>query len=157
MGGDLHLASEPEKGSRFTLRLPAVTAHARSYRESDGPLILGVDDDLDGLSLWQAQVERMGFDFVGVQNSSAAIAAAATLKPTAILLDIVFPEGSGWDILDRLRADRRTAHIPVHVISITDGADRASDASVRFLQKPVDEDRLGAELAPYRLRVEAVA
>jgi CheY-like chemotaxis protein len=158
MGGDIRLTSEPENGSRFTLQLPAVHGYASAAREGDGPVILGVDDDLDALSLWQAQCERMGFEFVGVQHSSAAITAAATLQPAAILLDIIFPEASGWDILDQLRADRRTSRIPVHVISVTDGADRASDASVRFLQKPVSEEELRAELAPYqRAPAEAVA
>jgi hypothetical protein len=56
-----------------------------------------------------------------------------------------------WDILQQLRADRRTSHISVHVISITDGEDRASVAAVRFLQKPVSEEQLRAELA-YRRR-----
>jgi signal transduction histidine kinase len=158
MGGDIALSSEPAKGSRFTLRLPAVHGYASAGREGGGPVILGVDDDLDALSLWQAQCERMGFDFVGVQQSSAAITAAATLQPAAILLDVVFPEASGWDVLERLRADRRTAHIPVHVISVTDGEERAGDAAVGFLQKPVSEEQLRAELAPYqRAPAEAVA
>jgi len=44
------------------------------------------------------------------------------------------------------------------VISITDGQDRASDAAVRFLQKPVSEEQLRAELAPYqRAAAQAVA
>jgi signal transduction histidine kinase/ActR/RegA family two-component response regulator len=158
MGGDLRLSSDADKGSRFILRLPAVQGYSSVSRESGGPVILGVDDDLDALSLWQAQCERMGFVFVGVQQSSAAITAAATLRPSAILLDIVFPETSGWDILQQLRADRRTSQIPVHVISITDGQDRASDAAVRFLQKPVSEEQLRAELAPYqRAAAQAVA
>jgi hypothetical protein len=150
MGGDLLLSSEAGKGSRFILRLPGVQGYSSVSRDGDGPVILGVDDDLDALSLWQAQCERMGFVFVGVQQSSAAITAAATLRPVAILLDIIFPETSGWDILQQLRADPRTSQIPVHVISITDGEDRASDAAVRFLQKPVSEQQLRAELAPYQ-------
>ena len=158
MGGDIRLDSQRPMGSRFTLQLPGVHGYTRTTQSGDGPIILGVDDDLDALSLWQAQCERMGFYFVGVQQSSAAITAAATLQPTAILLDIVFPEASGWDILEQLRADRRTSHIPVHVISVTDGEARANDVAVSFLQKPVSEEQLRAELAPYkRVRAEAVA
>jgi signal transduction histidine kinase/CheY-like chemotaxis protein len=155
MGGDLRVTSEVEKGSTFMLQLPAVV---RATGPAEGPVILGVDDDLDALSLLEAQCERMGFEFVGVQQSSAAITAAATIQPVAILLDIVFPEASGWDVLQLLRADPRTSTIPVHVISVTDGADRASDAGVSFLQKPVSEEQLRVELAPYqRVPVEAVA
>ena len=148
MGGDIVLSSELGRGSRFTLRLPAVQGHPNTV-EGDGPVILTIDDDPDALTLLQVQCERMGFAFAGVQQSSIAITAAATLKPAAILLDIVFPNESGWDVLNKLRADPRTSHIPVHVISVTDAADTASDAMVRFLQKPVSEDRLRAELEPY--------
>lgn len=45
----------------------------------------------------------------------------------------------------------------MHVISITDGAERATNSSARFLQKPVDEEQLRAELAPYVVLAEAVA
>ena len=109
-----------------------------------------MDDDLDALNLLQAQCERMGFRFVGIRHSAAAISAAVRLRPAVILLDIVFPEGSGWDVLEQLHADPRTAEIPVYVISVTDGEDRASDATVTFLQKPVSEDRLREELRQYR-------
>jgi CheY-like chemotaxis protein len=154
----LRLSSEASTGCRFILQLPGVQEYSSVTREGDGPVILGVDDDLDALSLWQAQCERMGFVFVGVQQSSAAITAAVRIQPVAILLDIVFPGASGWDILRQLRGERRTSQIPVHVISITDGEDRASDASVRFLQKPVSEAQLRAELAPYqRIPAKAVA
>ena len=150
MGGDVVLKSELGKGSRFTLRLPAVQGFANTERNKDEPLILGVDDDLDALNLVQAQCERMGFRFVGIRHSAAAMSAAVRLRPAAILLDIVFPEGSGWDVLAQLHADSRTAEIPVYVISVTDGEDRAGDATVTFLQKPVSEDRLREELRQYR-------
>ena len=149
MGGDITLSSQLGEGSRFTLRLPTVQGYPRTPLKGDGPVILAVDDDLDALSLMQAQCERMGFSFVGVQQSATAITAAATLDPAAILLDIVFPEDNGWQILARLRAEPRTTHIPVHVISVTDAAETASDAGVSFIQKPVTEERLRVELEPY--------
>jgi signal transduction histidine kinase/CheY-like chemotaxis protein len=150
MGGDITLNSEPGKGSRFTLRLPSVQGYANSGQRTDEPLILGVDDDLDALNLLQAQCERMGFNFVGVRQLSAAVAAAVTLRPAVILLDIIFPDGSGWHVLEQLQADPGTANIPVYVISVTDGEDQAKAATVRFLQKPVSEETLREELRQYQ-------
>jgi signal transduction histidine kinase len=149
MGGDITVTSRPGVGSCFSLRLPAVQATAISRPAGAQPVILGVDDDMDALNLLQVQCERMGLDFVGVRQSATAVAAAAALQPTAVLLDIVFPEGSGWEVLDELQHHPQTRAIPVHVISVTDGADRAAAATVAFLQKPVSEERLRAELEPY--------
>jgi signal transduction histidine kinase len=153
MGGDITVESELGAGSRFVLRLPAVTTLSLPTGSSL-PVILAVDDDLDALSLWQAQVERMGFDFVGVQSRSAALEAAVSLQPAAILLDIVLPDGNGWEILGQLRSNPRTADIPVCVVSVVDGADRAEHATVSFLQKPASEDQLRDVLERY-LRVPA--
>ena len=152
MGGDISVVSEPGGGSCFTLRLPSVQSSSVAPKRSSEPVILGVDDDMDALNLLQAQCERLGFDFVGVRESSTAVAAAAALRPSAILLDIIFPEGSGWEVLQQLQNDPSTADIPVHVISVTDGEERAKAATVAFLQKPVSEERLRAELEPYRQR-----
>lgn len=150
MGGDITVVSESGRGSCFTLRLPSVQRSAVVPKRGSEPVILGVDDDMDALNLLQAQCERLGFGFVGVRESSTAVAAAAALRPSAILLDIVFPEGSGWEVLRQLQNDPSTADIPVHVISVTDGEERASAATVAFLQKPVSEERLRAELEQYR-------
>jgi signal transduction histidine kinase len=152
MGGDINIESELGVGSRFMLRLPAVSPLSTRPAGKSLPVILAVDDDLDALSLWQAQVERMGFDFVGVQSRSAALEAAVSLQPVAILLDIVLPDGSGWDILEQLRGNPKTLDIPVCVVSVIDGADRAEHATVSFLQKPVSEEQLRDELEQY-LRV----
>ncbi|MBV8195758.1 MAG: CHASE3 domain-containing protein [Candidatus Dormibacteraeota bacterium] len=157
MGGDITLMSEPGAGSRFTVRLPAVRPSQNGSDSSRAPLIMAIDDDLDSLSLWQAQVGRMGLQFVGVQQSAAAVDSAASLRPVAILLDIIFPEGDGWDILERLREDPRTADIPVHVVSVVDGEERARDATVKFMQKPVTEERLRQALAQYRQQPVEVA
>jgi signal transduction histidine kinase len=148
MGGDITVESEVGAGSRFMLRLPAVTTLSLPAGNTL-PVILAIDDDLDALSLWQAQVERMGFDFVGVQSRSAALEAAASLQPAAILLDIVLPDGNGWEILEQFRGNPLTVDIPVCVVSVVDGADRAEHATVSFLQKPVSEEQLRAVLEQY--------
>src|SRR4029078_9329227 len=58
-----------------------------------------------------------GFKAVVVGRGAAAIAKARELQPTAITLDINLPDFDGWRVLDRLKDDPATRHIPVQVIT----------------------------------------
>ncbi len=50
-------------------------------------------------------------------RGATAISLAREFQPSAITLDVRLPDMSGWTLLDRLKHDSRTAHIPVHIIS----------------------------------------
>ena len=151
MGGALTVRSQVGLGSTFRLELPAARATPSvAEARSQGPLVLAIDDDFDALALWQAQVERLGFTFVGLQAPGSAAQAAMDLQPAVVLLDILFPDGSGWDVLQKLRDEPATASIPVLIISVTDD-DRLGDRTgITFLQKPLSEARLAAVLQPFR-------
>src|SRR3569832_1375905 len=57
---------------------------------------------------------------------------------SAITLDIFLSDMQGWRILDRLKADRETRHIPVCVLSTDDARERALEAgALAFLSKPL--------------------
>lgn len=93
--------------------------------------LLIVDDEeaLQRLALRHA--ERAGFDAVVVGTLEGALALAVSASPSAILLDLVLPDGSGIDGLQRLKSDPRTADIPVVVWSgsdVVEGGDRAFGA-----------------------------
>jgi signal transduction histidine kinase/CheY-like chemotaxis protein len=156
-GGDLTVDSTLGAGSRFTLTLPsAAVTGVLALRDPSPPLVLAVDDDADALGLWQAQVERMGCAFLGVQRPSTAVQAAADVQPAVILLDVLFPDGSGWDVLTRLRQDPRTASIPVHVVSNNNDEQVAQSREVEFLRKPVTDEQLKEALMPYLRRDQEV-
>ncbi|MFL5330062.1 MAG: HAMP domain-containing protein [Gemmataceae bacterium] len=78
--------------------------------------------------------------FKGLVTSLGATALALTrdFKPDAITLDIYLPDIAGWRVLERLKNDVSTRHIPVCVISTDESRDRAlSSGALAFVPKPI--------------------
>jgi CheY-like chemotaxis protein len=68
---------------------------------------------------------------------------ARTVRPDAILLDIVMPDFDGWSVLEALQRDPVTASIPVVILSIIDEKKRALEAgAIGIVAKPVDRTEL---------------
>lgn len=82
-----------------------------------GKKILLVEDD-DGLaSVYVARLEAEGLDVKRVADGEDALAAAVDHKPDLILLDIMMPKVSGYDVLDILRNTPETANIKVIMLT----------------------------------------
>jgi CheY-like chemotaxis protein len=74
-------------------------------------------------------------------SAEEAIHLAALHRPSAIVLDLGLPDQSGLTVLDRLKHDDQTRHIPIHVISASDHAQTAlSLGAVGYHVKPKRED-----------------
>jgi len=72
-------------------------------------------------------------------------------RPDAITLDLDLPGLDGWNVLDRLKHDPSTRHIPVHVISVTDDPHRGMRLGAKtFVAKPSDPDSLGEAFGAIR-------
>ena len=83
--------------------------------------------------------------------SRGVLELARTVKPDAVTLDLRLPDIDGWVLLDRLKHDPSTRHIPVHVISGLDEERRSlQNGALGFLQKPVTVESLqtGLEAVP---------
>ena len=79
-----------------------------------------------------------GFKGLVTSQGVSALALAAEYKPAAITLDIFLPDIEGWRVLERLKNDPQTRHIPVAVISTDESRDRAlSSGAFQFLTKPI--------------------
>lgn len=79
--------------------------------------ILLVEDDEALASVYQTRLEAEGFDVRRVQNGEDALASAIAFKPELILLDVMMPKVSGFDVLDILRNTPETTNI--HIIMLT--------------------------------------
>src|SRR6185437_7372731 len=84
-----------------------------------------------------------GFKGLVAHRADRALALAREFQPTAVTLDLRLPDADGWTILDRLKHDPATRHIPVHIISVEENWQRGLRLGARdFLVKPATKESL---------------
>lgn len=79
--------------------------------------ILLVEDDNSLASVYTTRLQAEGFDARRVPNGEEALAAAIEYQPDLILLDVMMPKVSGFDVLDILRSTPETANIKVIMLT----------------------------------------
>jgi hypothetical protein len=105
--------------------------------------VLIVEDDALFAQILLDLAHEKGFKGLVAARGDVALTLARKYKPDAITLDIKLPDQEGWTVLDRLKHDPQTSHIPVHVITAYEQArhPRAFGAFMH-LQKPVSREQL---------------
>jgi DNA-binding response OmpR family regulator len=92
---------------------------------NEKPRILLVEDDLGLATAYRVRMEAEGFDVRHCPNGEAAMAAAMEYRPDLILLDIMMPRISGFDVLDILRNTKETADTKIIILTaISQPSDR---------------------------------
>lgn len=112
--------------------------------------VLIVDDNLKNLDLFKDFVESWGYMTITAQQGKDAICFAEQYLPDIILLDVMLPGMSGYEVCRELKENPKTQHIPVVMITVlNDIADRIHGYKIgadQFLVKPVDYNELHAIL-----------
>lgn len=105
-----------------------------------GGRILSIDDDTAIRQFLSAVLKAGGYEVLLAADGAAGVAAAKAELPDVILLDLIMPYASGFEVLRHLRDDPATREIPVLVLSTQGGEDdivRALDQGAEdFLIKP---------------------
>jgi CheY-like chemotaxis protein/signal transduction histidine kinase/HAMP domain-containing protein len=106
-------------------------------------VVLIVEDDLDFARTVLDIARERGFKGLVAARGDTGFALARRLRPDAIVLDLELPVLDGTALLDHLKRDPETRHIPVHIVSAADGRQRALRAgAVAFLEKPATKEQL---------------
>jgi CheY-like chemotaxis protein/signal transduction histidine kinase/HAMP domain-containing protein len=118
-------------------------------------VLLIVEDDPSFSPILLERAHDKSFKGIIAGQGEEALALAREFHPDAITLDLYLPDVDGWLLLDRLKHDPDTRHIPVHIISVDDGLERGLKAgAVAHLTKPVGKRDLDEALAGLKARVE---
>jgi signal transduction histidine kinase/DNA-binding response OmpR family regulator/CHASE3 domain sensor protein len=137
-------ASQREK-PKSTLRA-ATGPRVQDDREKltgSGRIILTVEDDLAFAKIISDLAHEMNFQCLIAMTAEEALHLARQYVPSAVVLDIGLPDNTGLFVLERLKADARTRHIPVHVVSGSDYAQTAMAlGAVGYMLKPVKREQL---------------
>ncbi|HET7434847.1 MAG TPA: HAMP domain-containing protein [Thermoanaerobaculia bacterium] len=117
--------------------------------------VLIVEDDVAFAGILRDMARDKGFRALVATRGETGLQLAKRYRPDAITLDIALPDMEGWTVLDRLKHDRVTRHIPVHIISGDDEGSRGLRlGAFAHVQKPVTKDGLDDAFAKIRGFVE---
>jgi CheY-like chemotaxis protein/HAMP domain-containing protein len=175
LGGEIRLASKPGSGATFTLYLPqqytgpaqrpqpatpsSVTAvpvlsitqpeeTVKDDREDikpDDSVLLIVEDDAHYARVLLGMARSKGFKGIVTGRGQQALSLAMEYLPTAITLDVFLPDMLGWTVLNNLKLDPRTRHIPVQMLSVEEERQHGlSHGAFSYLVKPATTNELGA-------------
>ena len=106
-----------------------------------------VEDDRDTLSGLSMLLTHAGFSVVEAEHGAEAVDLLAHgVRPRVILLDLMMPKVSGWDVLKHLQTDPELRRIPVVVMTAAPDTARPVIGADLVLRKPIEPQKLIAEV-----------
>ncbi|MCP4715441.1 MAG: response regulator [Deltaproteobacteria bacterium] len=115
----------------------------RERLDKNDKVVLMIEDDMQFAKVLYEVCREKGFKCIHAAAGEKGINMAEAYRPHAIILDLSLPGISGWQVLDMLKDNIHTRHIPVHIISASEKTvDALMKGAVGYLTKPVSEDQL---------------
>ncbi|HRQ36732.1 MAG TPA: response regulator [Chloroflexota bacterium] len=164
-GGTVAVESEVGKGSRFTISFPWQQGEhqllpLQEAQQLEGGLgrffrlALVVDDSPAALGQLKRYFNELNVDVVALQAGEGVVEKAVLVRPDVIVLDILLPDISGWEVLSRLKANPQTRRIPVIIASVIDERENAlAVGAADCLLKPVTRQQLHRALQRLMIQV----
>jgi HAMP domain-containing protein/CheY-like chemotaxis protein/GAF domain-containing protein len=123
-------------------------ADDREHIEEGDRTVLVIENDQNFAKVLLDMARDKGYKGVVELDGEAGLNAAREIRPDAITLDIDMPGMDGLEVLDRLKRDAETRHVPVHIISgVEQKREGLQAGAIAFLAKPVSKEALDAAFA----------
>src|SRR6185503_12494585 len=113
--------------------------------------LLIVEDDAHYARVLADLARDTGFKVLVAMRGAEALQLARSHQPTAISLDVFLPDMLGWSVLNQLKKDPATRHIPVQMITLDEDRQHGlAGGAFSFITKPITNDGLQAALARFK-------
>jgi len=146
------VAPEPRLAPALSRPIPA---DDRADIHPDDRVVLIVEDDARFAAILLEVARESGFKGVIATDGALALGMVKEFSPDAITLDLKLPDTDGWAVLDQLKHDPETRHIPVSVISVENEMHKCLQlGALQAVRKPAQKDTLVEALAKTRRIVE---
>jgi HAMP domain-containing protein/signal transduction histidine kinase/DNA-binding response OmpR family regulator len=159
-------APEPDRADSILPVLTVANAEEvvlddRADIQPGDPVLLVVDDDPHYARILLGLARDKGFKGLVARRGHTALALARQYRPTAVTLDVFLPDMLGWTVLNNLKLDPATRHIPVQIVSIEEERQHGlSRGAFSYLVKPATTedlenafDRIRTYVAPHTRRL----
>ena len=124
-------------------RVQIIVSDDRSIIQPDDPVLLIIEDDPAFARILMDIGRELGFKCLVSQHGEDALMTARKYRPTAVTLDLTLPGMHGYAVLDRLKHDASTRHIPVQIVSVIEDMKRVLRlGAFGYQTKPADRDAL---------------
>ncbi|MDK3159187.1 PAS domain S-box protein [Kamptonema cortianum] len=156
-GGSISLVSEVDRGSTFTVSLPWQASQSPTEAPILLPNILSsaninhalIIEDSDPAAKQVARyLSELGTKVYIHPRGEGTLEVALQYLPDLIVLDLILPNLSGWEVLTQLKNHPQTRHIPILIVSVVDERQRAIALGANeYLVKPITRQQLQSSLA----------
>ncbi len=145
-------AMSSEDAEKTLITVDAKTFFRDNNVKRNKPLVLVAEDDRPTSEIFTINLVNSGYSVAHAYDGIETLEKAKSLKPFAILLDIMLPRKDGWDVLNELKTDKDTKNIPVIITSIIDNKDLGfALGATDYLIKPIDKETLIHTLSQFTL------
>ncbi|WP_228981819.1 response regulator [Paraburkholderia gardini] len=149
------LARRPEPSGTLAEENGEPIDDDREHRTRGNRLILAIEDEPAFAEILRDLTHELDFDFVHATDAASGLELVREMHPAAVLLDVGLPDHSGLTVLEWLKNDPLTRHIPIHIVSATDHADKALHlGAIGYTLKPTARTTLEAAIRRLEARLQ---
>jgi CheY-like chemotaxis protein len=123
-------------------RLPGLPDDRDDLEAGDRVLLI-IEDDAKFAKILYDYAREKAFKCLVAGDGGGGLELVETYRPEAVILDLNLPDISGWEVLETLKRDPNTRHIPVHIMSVDEEVlDAYRKGAMGYLTKPTDRESL---------------